>query len=151
MMSTTNSTGLQNEKNRFGGFFVGQDSTGRRLVDPHAENGTLSGTFLRTFGAAMEQLLASRSVSITELKRSPSTVIEQAGSEPVAVLNHNRPAAYLLPHAAYQQLLDRLHAAELREAIAASRNDPRPAVAADTMFAELDALIDEVEAEQNRP
>ena len=40
----------------------------------------------------MEQVLASRSVSITELKRSPSAVIEQAGSEPVAVLNHNRPA-----------------------------------------------------------
>ena len=98
----------------------------------------------------MEQLLASRSVSITELKRSPSTVIEQAGSEPVAVLIHNRPAAYLLPHAAYQQLLDRLHAAELREAIAASRNDPRPAIAADTVFAELDALIDEVAAEQGR-
>lgn len=79
----------------------------------------------------MEQLLASRSVSITELKRSP--------------------AAYLLPHAAYQELLDRLQAAEIREAIAASRNDPRPAIAADTVFAELDALIDEVAAEQGHP
>ncbi|MHC8408926.1 type II toxin-antitoxin system prevent-host-death family antitoxin [Pseudomonas sp. Hz4] len=98
----------------------------------------------------MEQLLASRSVSITELKRSPSTVIEQAGSEPIAVLNHNRPAAYLLPQAAYQELLDRLQAAEIREAIAASRHDPRPAIAADTVFAELDALIDEVADEQGR-
>ena len=51
----------------------------------------------------MEQLLASRSVSITELKRSPSTVIEQAGSEPIAVLNHNRPGAYLLAQAIYQE------------------------------------------------
>ncbi|WP_159811951.1 type II toxin-antitoxin system Phd/YefM family antitoxin [Pseudomonas sp. 18058] len=98
----------------------------------------------------MEQLLASRSVSITELKRSPSTVIEQAGSEPIAVLNHNRPAAYLLAHATYQELLDRLRAAELREAIVASRNDPRPAIAADTVFDELEALIDGVEAEQSR-
>ena len=98
----------------------------------------------------MEQLLASRSVSITELKRSPSTVIEQAGLEPVAILNHNRPAAYLLPHATYQQLLDRLQAAEIREAIAISRNDPHPTIAADTVFAELEALIDEVEAEQKR-
>lgn len=98
----------------------------------------------------MEHLLASRSVSITELKRSPSTVIELAASEPIAVLNHNRPAAYLLAHATYQELLDRLRAAELREAIAASRNDPRPAVAADTVFAEIDALIDDIEAEQNR-
>lgn len=98
----------------------------------------------------MEQLLASRSVSITELKRSPSTVIEQAGSEPVAVLNHNRPAAYLLTQATYQRLLDRLQAAEIREAIAASRNDARPPIDADTVFAELDAIIDNVAAEQNR-
>ena len=55
----------------------------------------------------MEQVLASRSVSITELKRSPSAVIEQAGSEPVAVLNHNRPAAYLLPPHVYQAMLER--------------------------------------------
>ncbi len=37
----------------------------------------------------MEQVLATRLVSITELKRSPSAVLEQAGSEPVAELNHN--------------------------------------------------------------
>lgn len=98
----------------------------------------------------MEHLLANRSVSITELKRSPSTVIEQAGSEPVAILNHNRPAAYLLPQAAYQRLLDRLQAAEIREAIVASGIDPRPAIAGDTVFAELDALIDEVASEHNR-
>lgn len=41
----------------------------------------------------MEQVLANRSVSITELKRSPSAVLKQAGTEPVAVLNHNRRAA----------------------------------------------------------
>ena len=99
----------------------------------------------------MEQLLASRSVSITELKRSPSTVIELAGSEAVAILNHNRPAAYLLPHAAYQALLERLHAAQIREAIAASRTDPRPAIDADTMFAELDAFVEQVTAEPGRP
>jgi hypothetical protein len=34
----------------------------------------------------MEQVLATRSVSITELKRSPTAVLEQAGDEPVAVL-----------------------------------------------------------------
>ena len=56
----------------------------------------------------MEQILASRSVSITELKRSPSAVLEQAGSEPVAVLNHNRPAAYLLPPHVYEAMLERL-------------------------------------------
>jgi antitoxin StbD len=53
----------------------------------------------------MERLLATRSVSITELKRSASAIIEQVGDEAVAVLNHNRPAAYLLPAATYEAML----------------------------------------------
>lgn len=83
----------------------------------------------------MEQVLASRSVSITELKRSPSAVIEQAGSEPVAVLNHNRPAAYLLPPHVYEAMLERLNA-DLRLAIEEGI-DSGPAIAAEDVFAEL--------------
>lgn len=97
----------------------------------------------------MEHLLASRSVSITELKRSPSTVIEQAGSDPVAILNHNRPAAYLLPQAAYQRLLDRLQAAEIREVVVANGIDPSPAIAGDPVFTGRGTLIDEEASEQN--
>ena len=83
----------------------------------------------------MEQVLASRSVSITELKRSPSAVLEQAGSEPVAVLNHNRPAAYLLPPHVYAAMLERLNA-DLRTAIQEGI-DSGPAIPADSVFAEL--------------
>jgi antitoxin StbD len=79
----------------------------------------------------MEQVLAARSVSITELKRSPSAVLEQAGSDPVAVLNHNRPAAYLLSPAVYEAML-------LRQAIHAGIHSG-PAIAADEVFAQLDA------------
>jgi antitoxin StbD len=85
----------------------------------------------------MEQILASRSVSITELKRSPSAVLEQAGSEPVAVLNHNRPAAYLLPPHVYEVMLERLNA-DLRTAIQEGI-DSGPAISADDVFAELNA------------
>jgi antitoxin StbD len=85
----------------------------------------------------MEQLLASRSVSITELKRSPSAVLEQAGSEPVAVLNHNRPAAYLLPPHVYKAMLERLNA-DLRMAIQEGIASG-PAISAEDVFAELNA------------
>lgn len=85
----------------------------------------------------MEQVLASRSVSITELKRSPSAVLEQAGSEPVAVLNHNRPAAYLLPPHVYEAMLERLNA-DLRGAIQEGI-DSGPALPAADVFAELNA------------
>lgn len=83
----------------------------------------------------MEQVLATRSVSITELKRSPSAVLEQAGSEPVAVLNHNRPAAYLLPPHVYEAMLERLNAdlrTAIQEGIASGESIP-----AEDVFAEL--------------
>lgn len=85
----------------------------------------------------MEQLLASHSVSITELKRSPSAVMAQAGLEPVAILNHNRPAAYLVPPQVYEAMLERLNAdlrAAIREGI-----ESGPAIPAADLFAELDA------------
>ena len=85
----------------------------------------------------MEQVLASRSVSITELKRSPSAVLEQAGSEPVAVLNHNRPAAYLLSPQVYEAMLERLNA-DLRQSIQEGI-DSGPVIPADQVFAELNA------------
>lgn len=83
----------------------------------------------------MEQVLATRSVGITELKRSPSAVLEQAGAEPVAVRNHKRPAAYLPSPEVYKSMLERLNAdlcAAIREGI-----DSGPAIAAEDVFAEL--------------
>jgi antitoxin StbD len=41
-------------------------------------------------------------------------------------------------------------AAEIQEAVAASRNDPPPAIEANTVCTELDAAIDQVAAEPNR-
>ncbi|BBJ22644.1 type II toxin-antitoxin system prevent-host-death family antitoxin [Candidatus Nitrotoga sp. AM1P] len=96
----------------------------------------------------MEKLLANRSVSITELKRSSSTIIEQAGDEAVAVLNHNRPAAYLVPAALYMRQMAALDAATLREAIAISRRDQHPPIPAEQMFAEMHAAINQVAIEQ---
>ena len=96
----------------------------------------------------MEQVLASRSVSITELKRSPSAVLEQAGSEPVAVLNHNRPAAYLLSPQVYEAMLERLNA-DLRAAIQEGMNSG-PAVPAEGVFAELNARYAEPVAKSAR-
>jgi antitoxin StbD len=72
----------------------------------------------------MHQIFASTSVSITELKRSPSAVIERAGGAPVAVLNHNCPAAYLLSAATYEALLDRLDDIDLIEIVKVRRNEP---------------------------
>ena len=89
----------------------------------------------------MEQILTSRSVSISELKRSPSAVLAEANNEPLAILNHNKPAAYLVTPQLYQKLLERFAESEIRLAIAESRADARPAMAAEAVFAELEASI----------
>ena len=93
----------------------------------------------------MEHVLASRSVSITELKRSPSAVLEQAGLEPVAVLNHNRPAAYLLSPQVYGAMLERLKA-DLRVSIQEGI-DSGPAIPAVDLLAELNARYAEPNGE----
>ena len=60
----------------------------------------------------MHSVLSQNCVSVTELKRNYTQVLLQANNQPVAVLNHNRPEAYLLPAAMYEKLLDRLEDAE---------------------------------------
>lgn len=58
-------------------------------------------------------IYARTTVSMTDLRRNPSGILESAGDSPIAVLNHNKPAAYLLSAKAYEALLERLDDAEL--------------------------------------
>lgn len=81
----------------------------------------------------MEAILAGASVSITELKRNPSAIIEAADNEAVAVLVHNRPSAYLIPADAYQRLIDRLEDLELAELVRARAGERRIKVALDEL------------------
>ena len=56
----------------------------------------------------MESVLARCSASISELKKNPSSLIEQADGEPIAILNHNKPTAYLIPAETYELMLENL-------------------------------------------
>jgi antitoxin StbD len=56
----------------------------------------------------MDTILSKSSISVTELKRNYATILAQADDEPVAVLNHNRPEAYLVPAAYFERLLNQL-------------------------------------------
>jgi antitoxin StbD len=57
-------------------------------------------------GARMDAVLAETSIGITELKKNPSAVIRDAGTETVVVLHHNKPSAYLVPARTYEALMD---------------------------------------------
>ncbi len=56
----------------------------------------------------MESVLAKCSASISELKKNPSSLIEQSEGEPIAILNHNKPTAYLIPAETYQAMLEHI-------------------------------------------
>ncbi|MGC1550268.1 MAG: type II toxin-antitoxin system prevent-host-death family antitoxin [Rhodanobacter sp.] len=81
----------------------------------------------------MEVILADASISITELKRNPSAVIEAADGESVAILVHNKPSAYLVPAATYKRLLDRLEDLELAEQVRARAKERRVKVKLDDL------------------
>lgn len=56
----------------------------------------------------MQPILSNYSASITELKKSPTQILEQAGDEVVAILNHNVASAYLVPSKTYEKLMEML-------------------------------------------
>jgi len=71
----------------------------------------------------MTQILANYSASISELKKSPSSLIEDAGGEAVAILNHNKPSAYLVPSALYEKMMDIIDDYHLAQQVRERLND----------------------------
>lgn len=76
----------------------------------------------------MRQVLADFSVSISELKKNPSALLSQASGSAIAVLNHNKPAAYLIPAETYEALMDMIEDYELAKLVEERRGDKDHAV-----------------------
>jgi antitoxin StbD len=53
----------------------------------------------------MQPILSNYTASITELKKSPTQILENAGDEVIAILNHNVASAYLVPSKTYEELM----------------------------------------------
>ena len=56
----------------------------------------------------MDALLARTSIGISELREAPARVFEQAGDEALVVLNHNKPAGYIVSTVWMERVLDAL-------------------------------------------
>jgi len=56
----------------------------------------------------MDAIYADYSISMTEFKKNPAQVLRTAGEKPVAVLNHNRPAFYMLTPKLFEALVEEL-------------------------------------------
>lgn len=76
----------------------------------------------------IKSILANCSVSISELKVNPSALIEQAEGEPIAVLNHNKPTAYLIPAETYEELMEKVEDYQLGIIVKARQNEKISAI-----------------------
>jgi len=54
----------------------------------------------------MEAIYADYTISMSEFKKNPAQVLRTAGEKPVAVLNHNRPAFYMVTPKLFEALVE---------------------------------------------
>ncbi len=70
----------------------------------------------------MRTILANYSASITELKKSPTKLLEDAGDEVIAILNHNTPSAYLVPSLYFEKIMQIVDEYELSQQVKSRLN-----------------------------
>lgn len=56
----------------------------------------------------MDSILSFHSIGISDLREAPARAFEQAGDKAVVVLNHNRPAGYIVSQALMARIMDQL-------------------------------------------
>ncbi len=79
----------------------------------------------------MRQILADYSASISELKKNPTALLNESEGSAIAILNHNTPAAYLVPAETYELMMDMLDDYELAKLVESRRGDLSEAVEID--------------------
>lgn len=81
----------------------------------------------------MDTIFSNITASVTELKRNFAAILKQADDCPVAILNHNRPEAYLLPAAYYERLMAYLEDMEDAKLVRDRTNGPFVEVSLDEL------------------
>ena len=61
----------------------------------------------------MDAIYADYTVSMSDFKRNPAQVLRTAGEKPVAVLNHNRPAFYMITPKLFEAFVEEMADREL--------------------------------------
>ena len=79
----------------------------------------------------MESILADVTVSMSEFKKNPAAVLREAHNRPVAVLNHNKAAFYMVEPALFQGILDELADQELHRKVLARLGERAQAIEVD--------------------
>jgi antitoxin StbD len=81
----------------------------------------------------MDRIYARASVSISDLKKNPSRIINEAEGAPVAILNHNKPSAYIIPAEAFEALMERFEDYNLAQLVKEREEEPTVKVSLDDL------------------
>ena len=65
----------------------------------------------------METIYSNVTISMSEFKKNPAAVLREAKSRPVAVLNHNKAAFYMLEPALFEAMLEELADQDLHRTV----------------------------------
>lgn len=65
----------------------------------------------------LESIFAGITVSMSDFKKNPAAVLRQAAGRPVAVLNHNKAAFYMVEPSLFKQMNEKLAAASRQEGV----------------------------------
>lgn len=79
----------------------------------------------------MDAIYADYTISMSEFKRNPAQVLRTAGDKPVAVLNHNRPAFYMITPKLFEALLEDAADRDLVELVRSRLADEDQAIEVD--------------------
>ena len=86
------------------------------ILDLHLEH-NISGECI------MQPIFATQTASISELKTNPSALIKQSDGESIAILNHNKPVAYLVSTDVFERMMEAMDDMALSQTVSARMND----------------------------
>lgn len=76
----------------------------------------------------MQKFFSDLSVSVCELKKSPSSILARAADSPIVILNRNQPVAYLVSADAFEDLMELLEDCQLGKLVEVRRNERLEAI-----------------------
>jgi|TARA_Y100001951_G_C11213117_1_gene224152 antitoxin StbD len=81
--------------------------------------------------------------TLVELQRDPMGTLRKGQGQPVAVLNRNTPAFYVVPPEVYEALIEQLDDTELVRVVNSRLADPSEPISLDELLAERDQPTDQ--------
>lgn len=79
----------------------------------------------------METLMTQQTVSMSEFKRNPASVLRSANRRPVAVLSHNKAAFYMVDPALFEAMLDQMGDRDLENLVRSRLTQKAQAISVD--------------------